>query len=94
MIDHVLTAAAVWIGAASLAELLLMRHDKLLAARRGRRVPERTLLGLAALGGAAGGWLGMKLWRHKTRHGRFRFGLPLFTVMHAAILVVLWQQAA
>ncbi|WP_270172428.1 DUF1294 domain-containing protein [Paenibacillus sp. SYP-B4298] len=69
---------------------MLMRHDKLQAGRRGRRVPERTLLGLAALGGAAGGWLGMKLWRHKTRHGRFRFGLPLLTATHAMVIIMLF----
>lgn len=84
----------VWVSAFSLVTLLLMRHDKLQAGRRGRRVPERTLLGLAALGGAAGGWLGMKLWRHKTRHGRFRFGLPLLTATHIVVIVMLWQQAA
>ena len=43
-------------------------------ARGGRwRIPERTLLLLAAFGGALGACLGMVVWNHKTSHKRFRY---------------------
>lgn len=46
-------------------------------ARQGRwRIPERTLLGLCALGGAPLFWVGMQLFHHKTRHRRFAVGVP------------------
>ena len=59
--------------------------DKKKAKRSKWRIPEATLLGLAALGGSIGAWLGMRLWRHKTLHNKFRFGIPLIFLAQLAI---------
>ena len=57
-------------------------------ARRGRwRVPEATLLGLAAVGGSVGAWLAMRLFRHKTQHKKFRYGVPVMFVLQLAAVV-------
>ena len=57
-------------------------------ARRGRwRVPEATLLGLAALGGSVGAWLAMHLFRHKTQHKKFRYGVPIMFVLQVVAVV-------
>ncbi len=45
--------------------------DKLKAKFRAWRIPEKTLWLLGLLGGAAGGLLGMQVFRHKTRHALF-----------------------
>ena len=45
--------------------------DKLRAKKGAWRVSEKTLLSLGILGGAFGGLLGMKLFRHKTKHRYF-----------------------
>lgn len=60
-------------------------------ARRGRwRVPEATLMGLAALGGSVGAWLAMQLFRHKTQKKKFSYGVPaLFVLQVAAVLFYL-----
>ena len=59
-------------------------------ARRGRwRVPEATLLGLAAVGGSVGAWLAMRLFRHKTQKKKFRYGVPALFVLQVAAAVVL-----
>lgn len=55
-----------------------------------RRVPEKTLLILAALGGSAGALLGMKAWHHKTLHKAFKFGVPLILALQVIIPFGLW----
>lgn len=57
-------------------------------AQRGRwRVPEASLLGLAALGGSVGAWLAMQLFRHKTQKKKFRYGVPALFVLQVAAVV-------
>jgi len=51
--------------------------DKLKAAQHWWRIPEVVLLGLAAAGGSVGAYLGMLVFRHKTRKPLFRFGVPV-----------------
>ena len=73
------------LAALNLLTLLVFGWDKWQARRGGRRVPERTLLLLALMGGSMGAWLGMQWWHHKTLHARFRLLVPLFLLMHAAL---------
>ena len=67
--------------------LAAMGADKARARRGLRRVPERTLFTLCLLGGGLGGVLGMKAFRHKTRHRKFALGFPLIL---AGWCVLLW----
>ncbi len=60
--------------------------DKYRARRRLRRISERTLLLLALVGGAVGAYLGMRLFRHKTLHARFRYGVPACIILHMVCL--------
>lgn len=50
------------------------------------RVPESALLGLAAIGGSVGVWLGMKVWHHKTQHKKFKYGVPAILVAQVALV--------
>ena len=59
--------------------------DKLKAKRNAPRVSERTLLLLALVGGGVGAWLGMLVWRHKTKHAKFRFGVPILLLLQATL---------
>lgn len=63
--------------------------DKLKAKKGWWRIPEATQLLLAALYGSVGAWLGMKVWRHKTMHKKFRFGVPALLVLQVALIVYL-----
>ena len=76
--------------AVSLAALVLTVADKRRARRGGRRVPERTLLLVAALGGAAVMLFVMKTIRHKTLHKKFMIGLPVMLAAHIALLMWLF----
>ena len=62
--------------------------DKLKAKRNARRISERALLLIALVGGSVGAWLGMLVWRHKTKHTKFRFGVPIILLLQIA--VYLW----
>ncbi len=66
--------------------LLFMLADKRKAIRRAWRIPESTLMGIAAIGGSLGSLLGMYLFRHKTRHKKFTIGIPLFLILHLILL--------
>lgn len=66
--------------------LLCFGWDKLRARRRKRRVSERTLLWLAAIGGSPGALLGRWLFRHKTRKRGFNFWLFGLTAVQTAVL--------
>ena len=52
------------------------------------RIPEKTLLLLALLGGAIGAYLGMKTFHHKTQHTKFRIIIPLLALIQ--LLAVFW----
>ncbi len=61
--------------------------DKWKAKRAKWRIPESTLLGMAALGGSIGAWLGMNTWHHKTLHKKFKYGIPLIMSVQIALLI-------
>lgn len=66
---------------------VLFGIDKL-KARKGRwRIPERSLLVVALLGGSIGAWLGIKVWHHKTLHKKFSIGVPLIICLQIGLLV-------
>jgi len=57
------------------------------------RIPEATLLILALIGGSIGALLGMKVWRHKTQHKKFKYGLPLILLAQIAIIYFICRSA-
>ena len=61
--------------------------DKFKAKKNRSRIPEFTLLLLAAIGGSVGALLGMKVFRHKTLHAKFMFGVPAILVVQIVIAV-------
>ena len=73
----------------NLLGFVLYGVDKAKSKGKSRRISERTLLWVARLGGGLGCWLGMMLFRHKTKHTRFMILVPLWTVLWAAAVVLL-----
>ena len=60
--------------------------DKLKAKQGSWRISEATLLILAVIGGSIGALLGMKVWRHKTMHKKFKYGLPLILIIQIILI--------
>ena len=75
--------------AINVAAFLVCGIDKLKAKRAKWRISEATLLLLAAVGGSIGGWLGIKVWHHKTLHMKFRYGVPLIILLQIALIAYL-----
>ena len=70
------------------AGFLVMTLDKLLAKKNAWRIPERTLLTLAVIGGSIGVLAAMYAVRHKTRHAKFYLGVPM--ILAAQIILLLY----
>ena len=75
----------------NLLGFVLYGVDKAKSKGKSRRIPERTLLWVARLGGGLGCWLGMMLFRHKTKHNRFMILVPLWTILWAAAVALLMR---
>ena len=60
---------------------LLMLVDKHRARKNRWRIPEATLMGVAALGGSIDSLIGMYTARHKTKHPKFTVGIPLILIV-------------
>ena len=69
------------------AAMLVMLADKLAARKNLWRIPERTLLALAILGGSVGALLAMYDFRHKNLHLKFSLGLPVILALQIALVI-------
>ena len=67
----------------------LMGIDKRKAIKRLWRIPESVLFIVALIGGSIGCILGMQVFRHKTRHWYFVFGMPAILIVQIALLIFL-----
>lgn len=76
----------IYLMGINLLLFILMGIDKFKAKRGLWRIPEKTLFLTAALGGSIGGILGMRLFRHKTRHNSFKFGFPAILIAQLALI--------
>ena len=81
---------SIYLSLINALALLLMLADKHKAKKNLWRIPEATLMTVAALGGSVGSLLGMYTVRHKTRHPKFTVGIPLLLALQiiAAIVVM------
>ena len=75
--------------AINIATFFLYGIDKY-KARKGRwRISEATLLLMAVVGGSIGAWTGMRLWHHKTKHKKFKYGIPIIIILQVTLAVYL-----
>ena len=74
--------------AMNLVTFILFAWDKFLSGRKGRRVPESTLLVLSLLFGAFGAFMSMYLFRHKTQKLKFTISVPIMMVLQIAFIIM------
>lgn len=68
---------------------LIMLMDKQKARRQKWRIPEKTLMTVAAVGGSIGVLAGMYLCRHKTKHFKFTLGVPVILAVQILVAILI-----
>lgn len=71
---------------------IIMGLDKRKAKKGQWRISEKRLIAAAAAFGSLGVFLGMRVFRHKTKHPLFQWSVPVFLVLQTAVLVYLSYQ--
>ncbi|WP_331665352.1 DUF1294 domain-containing protein [Anaerocolumna sp.] len=69
-----------------------MGVDKKRAKNNEWRIKEKTLFFIAIIGGSAGSLLGMKVYRHKTKHTAFVIGMPIILIVQILLVVFLFYR--
>ena len=90
MKEVLLPAAGAYLLLMNFAAFLTFGADKRRAKRGTWRVREKTLFLLAILGGSVGAIAGMRVFRHKTKHWYFRWGLPAILIVQLALAGWAW----
>ncbi|MBQ8592495.1 MAG: DUF1294 domain-containing protein [Lachnospiraceae bacterium] len=85
----VITVILIYIITLNLLEFALMGMDKWKAKNHAWRIPESTLFILAIIGGSIGAIIGMRAFRHKTRHWHFVYGMPAILIIQLLIIFIL-----
>lgn len=80
---------ATYLAVMNVLGVAVMWSDKRRARLHRWRIPEKVLFGVSLLGGSAGTWAGMYLFRHKTKHWYFVVGMPLILVCQATLAIYL-----
>ncbi|MCI9314010.1 MAG: DUF1294 domain-containing protein [Lachnospiraceae bacterium] len=84
-----MTLIIIYLAGINLLSFVVMGVDKYKARKRAWRIPESTLFVLALIGGSVGSIAGMHLFRHKTRHWYFLYGMPAILILQVIIVIAL-----
>ncbi|HHV72505.1 MAG TPA: DUF1294 domain-containing protein [Clostridia bacterium] len=69
---------------------LIMGIDKNKARKGKWRISEKIIWFFVFIGGALGVYLGMRFFRHKTKHAKFVYGVPLVLLCELICLVFIY----
>ena len=75
--------------AINIVTFLLYGIDKYKAKKGRWRISEATLIALAVIGGSIRAWGGMHIWHHKTKHKKFKLGIPTIIILQIALAIYL-----
>ena len=82
----------IYLASINILGFFAMGVDKERAQKKRWRIPEKTLFAIAILGGGLGTWLGMYMFRHKTKHDYFVKVISVVMMIQVALLFVfLWR---
>ena len=82
----------IYLATINILGFFAMGIDKERAQKKRWRIPEKTLLVIAVMGGGLGTWLGMYMFRHKTKHDYFvKIVSVLMVIQMALFFAFLWR---
>ena len=79
-------AVLLYLAALNAVTFLIYAIDKLKAKKGKWRITEHSLLLLAFAGGSVGALLAVWVFRHKTMHNAFRYGVPAILIVQIALV--------
>lgn len=91
MLPVLVSAITGYILLMNIIGFIIMGVDKRKAVKNAWRIPERVLFTVAFTGGGVGCYLGMQLFRHKTKHWKFQVFVPLAAIIYILLLLKLYQ---
>lgn len=71
--------------------IYVMYKDKKKAIKNQWRVPEIALFSVAFAFGSVGIMFGMRMFRHKTKHFKFVYGIPVILLLQVYIILKLFK---
>lgn len=86
---EVILLVTVYFISMNLLGFLMMGVDKRKAKKHAFRIPEAALFIVALIGGSLGSFLGMYVFRHKTRHWYFVYGMPAILILQILFILIL-----
>ncbi len=83
--------AITYVFVINMTGFAVMGIDKKRAVRGAWRISEASLFLVAFLGGALGCTMGMRHFRHKTRHWYFKYGMPAVFAVQVFLVLFLYN---
>ena len=83
-IEFIIAILIVW----NIIVFTMYGIDKQKAKHSSRRISEKTLIFTAVFMGGIGALLGMYLFRHKTKHLKFKITVPFLAILNIAVFFI------
>ena len=78
----------IWLIFINIITYIIYAIDKYKSMHHKWRIRESTLIMLAVIGGSVGALLAMYTVRHKTKHNKFRIGVPVILAVQIIVMLV------
>ncbi len=83
--NQIMLFLGIYIIVINLYGFIIMGYDKYNAKKNNWRTSEKKLYIIALIGGGFGIYIGMKKFRHKTKHLSFKYGIPVLIVFNVIV---------
>lgn len=83
--DNFINYIVLYLIIINLITFIFFWNDKRRSKKEVWRISEKTLIGLCLIGGSIGGFMGMRVFHHKTKHALFVWGIPIILILQIGL---------